>query len=243
MTAEAARRLPCNIVESGPAGGVVRWSRVRSKGWAKEHYHLRYGRHDSKGVSYRGWGIYTLARVSGGWGNSHGFAAHDGRRISAKGTGNRSCRSRCRRRFDHLDRCRGLHADWSPKCGADPGPVCYDIGGTEPTITDANVALGYLNQEYLVGGELKIDASRSREVLKDKIAKPLGLTLERAAYGAHQIAISNMIRAIRAVSSERGETETICDGSFWRKRPPIRGWHGAGTAHVPDHRSSFAGSL
>ena len=45
--------------------------------------------------------------------------------------------------------------------GAKPGPVCYDIGGEDPTVTDANVILGYLNQEYLVGGELKIDASRS----------------------------------------------------------------------------------
>ncbi|MED5573578.1 MAG: hydantoinase/oxoprolinase family protein, partial [Pseudomonadota bacterium] len=88
--------------------------------------------------------------------------------------------------------------------GAKPGPVCYDIGGEDPTVTDANVILGYLNQEYLVGGELKIDASRSNKVFADTIAKPMELSVEHAAYGAHQIAISNMIRAIRAVSSERG---------------------------------------
>jgi N-methylhydantoinase A len=88
--------------------------------------------------------------------------------------------------------------------GANPGPVCYDIGGEEPTVTDANVILGYLNQEYLVGGELKIDASRSHQVFEERIAKPMGLSVEHAAYGAHQIVISNMIRAIRSVSSERG---------------------------------------
>ena len=88
--------------------------------------------------------------------------------------------------------------------GANPGPVCYGIGGTEPTVTDANVVLGYLNPAHLVGGELKIDAQQSKDVLAEKIAGPLGLDVAHAAFGAHRIAISNMIRAIRAVSSERG---------------------------------------
>ena len=88
--------------------------------------------------------------------------------------------------------------------GANPGPVCYGIGGTQPTVTDANVVLGYLNPAHLVGGELKIDAQQSKDVLAKKIAEPLGLNVAHAAFGAHRIAISNMIRAIRAVSSERG---------------------------------------
>jgi N-methylhydantoinase A len=88
--------------------------------------------------------------------------------------------------------------------GAYPGPVCYDIGGTEPTVTDANVTLGYINPRHLVGGALKLNAAKSREAIERKIARPLGLTVEQAAYGAHLIAASNMIRAIKAVSSERG---------------------------------------
>lgn len=88
--------------------------------------------------------------------------------------------------------------------GAFPGPLCYDLGGTEPTITDANLILGYLNPAYLVGGELVLKADQARDVFEDKIAKPLGLSLAHAAYGAHQIAASNMMRAIRAVSTERG---------------------------------------
>jgi N-methylhydantoinase A len=85
-----------------------------------------------------------------------------------------------------------------------PGPLCYDLGGTEPTITDANVLLGYINPAYLIGGALMLNADKARHVFEESIAKPLGLSLAHAAYGAHQIAASNMIRAIKAVSTERG---------------------------------------
>ena len=88
--------------------------------------------------------------------------------------------------------------------GASPGPVCYDMGGETPTITDANVMLGYINPAHLVGGALKLNAEKARAAFAEKIAKPLGMPLERAAYGAHLIAASNMIRAIKAVSTERG---------------------------------------
>jgi N-methylhydantoinase A len=88
--------------------------------------------------------------------------------------------------------------------GAFPGPVCYDKGGEAPTITDANVLLGYINPGHLVGGAVKLNADKARAVFEAKIAKPLGMTVERAAYGAHLIAASNMIRAIKAVSTERG---------------------------------------
>jgi N-methylhydantoinase A len=88
--------------------------------------------------------------------------------------------------------------------GASPGPVCYDQGGDVPTVTDANVLLGYINPQHLVGGALKLNADRARTVFSETIAKPLQMTVEDAAHGAHQIAASNMIRAIRAVSSERG---------------------------------------
>jgi N-methylhydantoinase A len=88
--------------------------------------------------------------------------------------------------------------------GASPGPLCYDLGGTEPTITDANIILGYINPAYLVGGSLRLNARKARHVFEENIARPLGLSLAHAAYGAHQIAASNMIRAIKAVSTERG---------------------------------------
>jgi N-methylhydantoinase A len=88
--------------------------------------------------------------------------------------------------------------------GASPGPVCYGQGGSEPTVTDANIALGYINPAHLVGGALKLDAGKAREAIAERIARPLGMSIEEAAYGAHLIAASTMIRALKAVSSERG---------------------------------------
>jgi N-methylhydantoinase A len=88
--------------------------------------------------------------------------------------------------------------------GASPGPVCYGTGGMEPTVTDVCVILGYLNPNYLVGGELRIDAELSRKVFTEQIADPMGLDVYHAAYGAFEIAGANMIRAIKSVSSERG---------------------------------------
>lgn len=88
--------------------------------------------------------------------------------------------------------------------GADPGPVCYAQGGTEPTITDANVVLGLLNPDSLLAGALRIDASRAAQAITDVVGSRLGLNLPDAAYGIHAIANSNMLRALRAVTTERG---------------------------------------
>ena len=88
--------------------------------------------------------------------------------------------------------------------GAAPGPACYCLGGERPTVTDANVVLGFLNPDYLCGGELKLDAERARRAIQDRIAGPLGLSLLEAAEGIHRIANATMQRAIRSVSIERG---------------------------------------
>jgi len=88
--------------------------------------------------------------------------------------------------------------------GADPGPVCYQRGGTEPTITDANLVLGRLNPTGLLGGELKLNSQAARQALKDKIADPLGLEVEEAAMGIIRIANTNMTQACRTVSVGRG---------------------------------------
>ncbi len=88
--------------------------------------------------------------------------------------------------------------------GAVPGPACYARGGERPTVTDANVVLGYLNPGYLVGGELRLDAARAERALQEHIAEPLGLPLLEAADGIHRIANAAMQRAIRSVSIERG---------------------------------------
>jgi N-methylhydantoinase A len=88
--------------------------------------------------------------------------------------------------------------------GSDPGPACYGQGGVEPTISDANLVLGYLNPEGLVGGRLPLDVSKAEEAIGTKIAEPLSLTVEKAAYGMFTVVNANMVNGIRRVSVERG---------------------------------------
>lgn len=87
---------------------------------------------------------------------------------------------------------------------ADPGPACYMRGGDEATVTDALVVLGYLNQEALLGGRMPIDAGAARQAALERVARPLHLTVERAALGIFDIVNANMIGGIRSVSVERG---------------------------------------
>ncbi len=88
--------------------------------------------------------------------------------------------------------------------GADPGPACYGRGGREPALTDANLALGRLNPEYFLGGELPLDAAAAQRALAEHVAGPLGLTAEQAAQGVVDIANAGMIGAMRLVSVQRG---------------------------------------
>ena len=87
--------------------------------------------------------------------------------------------------------------------GAAPGPVCYGLGGVEPTVTDANLVLGRIN-DTIAGGALTLDVEAARAAIQEKIASPLGLDVHRAAHGILQIVNYNMMGAIRNVSVERG---------------------------------------
>jgi N-methylhydantoinase A len=88
--------------------------------------------------------------------------------------------------------------------GADPGPVCYGRGGSEPTVTDANVLLGRLNPDALLNGRMPIRADLARAAIESKIARPLGLSVEDAAEGILTILNETMVRAIRLITVERG---------------------------------------
>jgi N-methylhydantoinase A len=88
--------------------------------------------------------------------------------------------------------------------GAKPGPACYDSGGTEPTVTDANVVLGRLNQHFLLGGALPIENHRSTEAIERAIAIPKGISVSEAASAILAISVTNIAQAIRVVSVERG---------------------------------------
>ncbi len=94
--------------------------------------------------------------------------------------------------------------------GADPGPICYGRGGREPTVTDANLVLGYLNPQALCGGEFKLNSSGVREGIAEKIGKPLGLDAVEAAHGIFRIVNANMANAIRRVTSDSGYDPREC---------------------------------
>ena len=87
--------------------------------------------------------------------------------------------------------------------GALPGPACYGLGGTQPTVTDANLVLGRLAPKGLLGGRMALDAGAARAALAP-LAERLGFTLERTAHGLLAIVAANMVRAIRTISVERG---------------------------------------
>jgi len=88
--------------------------------------------------------------------------------------------------------------------GARPGPVCYGLGGTEPTCSDANLVLGYLNEDYFAGGRMKLDREAAEQAVEASVARPLGLSLTEAAYGMFHIMNVNMASAIREISVQRG---------------------------------------
>ena len=102
-----------------------------------------------------------------------------------------------------LDDWNGLHVG-PQSAGADPGPAAYNRGGTEPTVTDANLVLGRMHPDRFVGGDMSVDLAAARDAIKVKIAEPLKMSVEEAAAGIIRIANANMERALRVSSAEKG---------------------------------------
>jgi len=107
--------------------------------------------------------------------------------------------------------------------GSVPGPVCYGRGGTEPTVTDADLLLGYLDPAYFLGGKMQLDVTGARQAIKTHIADKLNLSVEEAAWGIHQIANENMANAARVHVLERGKDP---------RRFPVFAFGGAGPVHA-----------
>ena len=203
-TDTAAAERPMNIIESGPAGGVVGAQALALAKNLPKIITFDMGGTTAKAAMVEdgevaraheysvGAGIMIGSRLLTGAGYTLKVPAIDLAEVGAGGG-------------SHIWIDRGGALQIGPQsAGAHPGPVCYDKGGSVPTVTDASVLLGYINPAHLVGGALKLNAERARSAFIETIAKPLGMTLEHAAYGAHRIAASNMIRGIKAVSTERG---------------------------------------
>ncbi|MBW1697643.1 MAG: hydantoinase/oxoprolinase family protein [Deltaproteobacteria bacterium] len=88
--------------------------------------------------------------------------------------------------------------------GAEPGPACYARGGRAPTVTDADLILGYLDADFFLGGEIQLDLSLARSAFEERLAKPLDLTIEQAAWGVHEVVNENMANAARIHAVEKG---------------------------------------
>ena len=88
--------------------------------------------------------------------------------------------------------------------GASPGPVCYDLGGTQPTVTDANLVLGRLSADNFLGGEMKLNTAKATQALAKLVAEPMGISLTAAANGIIRIAATTMSHVVTRVTTERG---------------------------------------
>ena len=105
----------------------------------------------------------------------------------------------------HIDRL-GLLKVGPQSAESDPGPACYGLGGKLPTVTDADVVLGYIGTESFLSGKMRLDADAARRAIDEHLAKPLGLSVEEAAWGIHQVVNENMASAARVHLLERGRT-------------------------------------
>jgi len=118
---------------------------------------------------------------------------------------------------------KGMIAVGPESAGAEPGPICYGLGGSEPTVTDANVVLGYIAPDWFNAGALRLDAAAAKAGIERKIAAPLGIPAEQAAWGIHLVATSSMENALRLVSIERGRDP---------RRYAMAAFGGAGPLHA-----------
>ena len=201
MSVIAAADKPAYIVESGPAAGVIGAARSTKSeniitldmgGTTAKASIVEEGQISRTGDYEVGAGINLSSKLVMGGGYALKLPVID---ISEIGAGGGSIVT--------IDR-GGLLKVGPQSAGAVPGPVCYDLGGQDPTFTDAILTLGFLNQKHLIGGGLKISANKAKAVIENKIAAAMDRDLLETAWGIFQIACGTMVRAVKAVSTYRG---------------------------------------
>lgn len=203
MSARSAAQTPIQMLESGPAAGVIAAHNLGRRLRIENIITFDMGGTTAKAsliergsLSYTtdyevGSGISLSSKLVTGGGHAVKVPVID---LAEVGAGGGS--------IVWIDSGGALKV--GPRsAGSFPGPACYDLGGSEPTVTDANLVLGYINPSYLAGGEVKLNSSMADSSIRSATA-PLGLSALDAAHGVHDIANANMIRATRAVSTYRG---------------------------------------
>jgi N-methylhydantoinase A len=206
MTSGSARQLPSHCIESGPAAGAVGAAALGMLLGIENLIAFDMGGTTAKACLIEGGeprltdqlevGLTLNAgqRLLSGGGYVVRAPAIDLAEIGAGGGS-----------LAWLDAGGALRVGPS-SASAVPGPVCYGLGGATPTVTDANVVLGFLSRSHLLDGEMPIDSDAARAAIVADIAGPLGLAVEAAAWGIHEVADATMVRAVQAVTSEIGRS-------------------------------------
>jgi N-methylhydantoinase A len=197
-TAEAMERYPVRMIESGPAAGALMAALYGELTGYRDLIAFDMGGTTAKLALIEKGRPFTatsfeLHRVHGaaGSGLPMNIQAIDLVEIGAGGGSIASAKL-------------GVIAVGPESASSTPGPACYARGGTEPTVTDANLVLGYLNPDRFAGGSMRLSLGAAARAIEERLARPLGLALEQAAWGIHQIVNTNMELATRVVSIERG---------------------------------------
>jgi N-methylhydantoinase A len=206
LTADLARRFPVRLLESGPAAGALMSSRHgRALGLGQI---LSF---DMGGTTAKGCIVHDgapLKRYELEVGRVHDFRRGSG--LPAKipvldmieiGAGGGS--------LADVDE-RGVLRVGPRSAGAMPGPACYGMGGTRATLTDANLALGYLGAASFLGGRMRLDPAAARAAIGEGVGRALGVPAERAAWGIHEVVNEDVARAFRVHASERGADYRRC---------------------------------
>jgi N-methylhydantoinase A len=204
MPAEIAARKPAYIVESGPAAGVIACARLARRAGHPDAISFDMGGTTAKAAMVEngepaktteyeiGAGINLSSKLVKGGGYPIKLPFID---VSEIGAGGGSIVA--------IDDAGSLRV--GPRsAGSDPGPVCYDRGGTLATLTDCFLLLGYINPAALAGGSVPIRFEPARRAFASQVAEPLGLPLLEAAFGVFELAAATMTRAVKAVSTYRG---------------------------------------
>ncbi|MFJ4100776.1 hydantoinase/oxoprolinase family protein [Amycolatopsis japonica] len=224
-TVDTAARYPIRILESGPAGGALAASAIGAAAGVEDLLAFDMGGTTAK-----------LCMISGGAPLvTHEFEVDrkyrllPGSGLPVKvpvtdmieiGVGGGSIA-----RIDAL----GLLTVGPDSAGSEPGPVCYGRGGTEATVTDADLVLGYLDPGYFLGGGMTLDAEGAREAIRSKIAGPLGVSVEEAAWGIHTSVNEDMANAARVHAVERGKDPAKLPMFTFGGAGPV---HGVGVARA-----------
>lgn len=197
---ETAKRFPVRAIESGPAGGVM----------AAKFYSRLHDYNDILSFDMGGTTAKLCAVMRGEVNISRDYEIDRMRRFK-KGSGI-PLRTPV---FDLIEIGAGggsiakvgplgLLEVGPESSGAHPGPACYGLGGQNPTVSDADLILGYLNPDYFCGGEIVLDPRKARQAIEEKIARPLGMSVEECAWGIHNIVNENMASAARVHINEKG---------------------------------------